>query len=167
EGRGLQNSLTWGQTAFDSLVDILLWTLPDSVSEWQTYVCVSTYQSPTTHAVPLSQDQARDPPPPASLESTTDDSSLTSAILSRITPLQSRLSFLVSSPSRLTLDWLGPFMNYGCAVSRSRSRLRCYWVAALIKDVVDSCHSDTMYIPKLRWPARALGSVVAFLDCYL
>jgi hypothetical protein len=73
-------------------------------------------------------------------------------------------------------------MNYGCAVSRSRSRLRCYWVAAcsidgldkeiagpqaVIKDVVDSCHSDTMYIPKLRWPARALGSVVAFLDCYL
>ena len=60
-------------------------------------------------------------------------------------------------------------MNYRGAASRSRSRLRCYWVAtravdrldieiaglhAVIKDVVDSGHSEN--IPKLRRLARAL-----------
>ncbi|EDR02143.1 uncharacterized protein LACBIDRAFT_310081 [Laccaria bicolor S238N-H82] len=109
----------------------------------------------------------------------TDDSNLTSVILSHITPLQSHLSCpglfychntgTQASTERLMLDSLGPFTNYGCAASRSRSRLGCYWVAAraiegldkeiavpqaVIKDVVDSCHSDMMYIHKLRRPCR-------------
>ena len=59
-------------------------------------------------------------------------------------------------------------MNYGGAASRSRSRLRCHWVAiravdrldkeiagsqAVIEDVADSGHSEN--ISKLRRLARA------------
>ena len=32
----------------------------------------------------------------------------------------------------------------------------------VIRDVVDSRHSDTTYIHKLRWPARAIENVVEF-----
>ena len=32
----------------------------------------------------------------------------------------------------------------------------------VMRDVVDSRHSDTTYIPKLRWPARAIENVVEF-----
>ena len=65
------------------------------------------------------------------------------------------------SPSHLMLDWLGPSMNYGGVAVRSCGWLRCYWVAtqavdrldkeiagsqAVIKDVVDSGHFETMYL---------------------
>lgn len=146
------------------------------------------YRLSESYLLPLSQDQARGLPLLlASLKTMADDSNLTSAILSCITPLQSHLSCpglfcchntgTQASPERLMLDSLGLFTNYRCATSRFRSRLGCYWVAAraiegldkeiavpqaVIKDVVDSCHSDTMYILKLRRPVRALASIVEF-----
>ena len=80
------------------------------------------------------------------------------------------------SPSRLTLDSCDFLWTTQSAASRSRSRVRCYWVAtravgrldkeiagsqAVIKDVVDSGHSEN--IPtKLRRLARALADLVAY-----
>ena len=131
------------------------------------------YQSPTSYFSPASQDQGRGLPfLLASLHSTMDDSNLSSAILSRITRYTrtSRCwSVLLqqhkdTSQPQLTpyTGLLGTFTNYECAASRFCSRLKCYWLPlelltdltrklfgsqAMIKDVVDWCHSDMMCIP--------------------